>query len=416
MFDFKHKKHLQSSPGKLLHSGAGMRILCVMKKIIVHVRLNGVPGRNELNGIFRYLARKEDWDFRIVQDEAALEAELRQSASGPGRPDGFIISAPVSDDICALVGKNKVPTVLLDIHPSRIPRRKKNLAFIRNDDGGIGLAAAKHLMSLGNFRSYAFIHAKDRKPWSERRGEAFAFGLAKRGHTPKVYRANSLPDAEDRIKLAAFLSRLEKPAAVFAAWDERAVQTLECCHDAKIAVPEEMALLGVDDEILCDHTKPPLASIRPDNTEEGFKAAEALDLMIRGKPAPTVVTCRIKGVVERESASAIAPGGHLVRQALAFIAANAATNLKVRDVVAHLGVSRRLADQRFHQFQKESILSAITRARVEELKRRLRETDAPIGRITADCGFLNASYAKTLFLSKVGQTMTAYRNAKQALR
>ena len=175
-----------------------------MKKIIVHVRLNGVPGRNELNGIFRYLARKEDWDFRIVQDEAALEAELQQSASGPGRPDGFIISAPVSDEICALVGKASGPTVLLDIHPSRIPRHRENLAFI---------------------------------------------------------------------------------------------------------------------------------------------------------------------------------------------AANAATNLKVNDVVIHLGVSRRLADQRFHQFQKESILSAITRARVEELKRRLRETDAPIGRITADCGFLNASYA-----------------------
>ena len=79
-------------------------------------------------------------------------------------------------------------------------------------------------------------------------------------------------------------------------------------------------------------------------------------------------------------------------------------------------MSRRLADQRFHQFQKESILSAITRARIEELKRRLRETDAPIGRITADCGFRNASYAKTLFLCKVGQTMTAYRNAKLTLR
>lgn len=393
-----------------------MRILCVMKKIIVHVRLSGVPGRNELNGIFRYLARREGWDFRLPFDENALAAELRQSAAGDEKPDGFIISTPVSDEICALVGKTKVPTVLLDIHPSRIHRRRKNLAFIRNDDGGIGLAAAKHLMSLGSFRSYAFVHSKDRRPWSDRRAEAFAFGLRRHGHAVKVFRPNALSTAEDRLKLTAFLAKLEKPAAVFSAWDGRAVQVLECCHDAKIAVPEEMALLGVDDEILCDHTKPPLASIRPDSAEEGFKAAEALDRMIRGKPTPTIVTCRIKGVVERESASAIAPGGHLVRQALAFIVEHAATNLKVRDVVAHLGVSRRLADQRFHQFQKESILSAITRARIEELKRRLRETDAPIGRITADCGFLNASYAKTLFLSKVGQTMTAYRNAKHTLR
>lgn len=387
-----------------------------MKKVIVHTRLSGVNGRNELNGIFRYIARNDDWDLRISQSEAELADELRQSIAGVGSADGFIISATVSESICELIGKVKVPTVLLDIHPYHIPRRRKNLVFVRNDDGGAGIAAARHLMSLGAFQSFAFVHSKDPRPWSDRRCEAFALELRRHGHTVSVFDHNSFSSAEDRARLTEFLTGLAKPAAVFVAWDVRAMQALECCHDAKIEVPTEMSLLGVDDEIHCEHTNPPLASIRPDSVEEGRRAAEALDrLMHSRKPArrerksPMLITCKILGVAQRESASAISPGGHLVRRALAFIAENAATNLKVSDVVSHLGVSRRLADARFRQFHKGSILGAITSARLEELKRRLRETDAPIVRITNDCGFSDSNYAKTLFLRKTGMTMGEYR-------
>lgn len=380
-----------------------------MKKVVVHVRLSGAPGRNELNGIFRYLARKEEWDIRIPQNEDELAAEIRQSIDGKEKPDGFIVAAPVSDEVCRLVARTTVPTVLLDIHPYHVKHRKKRLVFVRNDDGGVGIVAAKHLMGLGNFRSYAFVHAKDPRPWSDRRGEAFAFELGQHGRSVRVFGTNALAPDEDRRRLTDFLSGLDKPAAVFAAWDGRALQTLECCHDAKIAVPEELALLGVDDELICEHTKPPLASIRPDNEEEGFRAAEALDRLMCGRKTPGTVICRIVGVTERESASAIAPGAHLVRNALAFICENAAKDIRVGDVIAHLGVSRRLADKRFRQFQKETILDAITRIRLEELKRRLRTTDAPIQRITSDCGFPDASYVKVLFRRKVGMTMRDYR-------
>ena len=151
------------------------------RKIIIHVRLNGAPGRNQLNGIFRHLGRTTAWDLRLTQGEDDLLEEIKATVSNEDHPAGFIVAAPVSDKVCALIAKLRTPTVLIDIRPYRIPGKRPNLAFVHNDDGGIGLAAAKHLMGLGNFRSYAFVHAKETRPWSDRRLKAFAFQLQRRG-------------------------------------------------------------------------------------------------------------------------------------------------------------------------------------------------------------------------------------------
>ena len=382
------------------------------QKVIIHVRLNGAPGRNQLNGIFRYLGRMTAWDIRLTQNESELLEELRSSPEKAEHPAGFIISAPISDEAYAQIAKIHTPTVLIDIRPYHISRRKSNLAFVHNDDGGIGLAAAKHLADLGNFRSFAFIHAKDPRPWSDRRLEAFSYFLNKHNQKCAVYPPNSLSSAEDRQSLTRFLQRLKRPTAVFAAWDNRAVQALECARAAKINIPDEMVLLGVDDDILCEHTHPPLASIRPDSEQEGYHAAKTLDCMFRKKKWARSTLCRISGISERESASAISPGGHLVRRALEFIEQNKTKPIGAADVVKHLGVSRRLTDRRFQQFQHETILEAITRIRLKEVQRRLRNSKLPIVKIAQACGFPDASYLMTLFQKKFGMTMSKWRHSR----
>lgn len=379
------------------------------KKVILHFRLNGVPGRNQLNGIFRFLGRLGNWDLRLTQSEQELIAELEVARRGTSRPDGFIVSTPVSDEICRKIETVTTPTVLLDIRPHRISNRSHNLAFVLNDDAEIGRTAARHLIGLGNFRSFAFIHAKDTRPWSYLRGEAFLQELERHGRSCSILPPNDFDSEVDRARLTDFLRGLERPAAVFAAWDNRAIQVLEAAREARIVLPDEMAVLGVDDEILCEHTHPPLASIRPDNESEGYAAAETLDNMINGRKWHVSTLCAICGISERESASAIAPGGHLVRRALDFIYANRTRPLRVTDVVQHLGVSRRLADQRFRQFQSESILECITRIRLEEVKKRLTSSDASIATIAQACGFHDTSYLMTLFQRKVGMTMRAWR-------
>ena len=381
------------------------------RKVIIHVRLNGAPGRNQLNGIFRYLGRTTAWDMRLTQNESELLEGLRSSIEGSERLDGFVISAPISNEAYAQIARLHTPTVLIDIRPYHIPGRNRNLAFVHNDDGGIGLAAAKHLADLGNFRSFAFIHAKDPRPWSDRRHEAFSYFLAQHGQECAVYPPNDLTSAEDRQSLTKFLQRLKRPAAVFAAWDNRAVQVLECARAAKINIPDEMALLGVDDDILCEHTHPPLASIRPDSEQEGYHAAQILDCMFQRRKWARSTLCKISGISERESASAISPGGHLVRRALEFIEQNKTRPIGAADVVKHLGVSRRLADRRFQQFQHETILEAVTRIRLKEVQRRLRNTKLPIVKIAQACGFPDTSYLMTLFQRKFGMTMSEWRHS-----
>lgn len=380
-----------------------------LRKVIIHVRLIGAPGRNQLNGIFRYLGQTTAWDIRLTQSENDLVEIIKAALTRDDSPDGFIIAAPLSEETCGLISQLRVPTVLIDIRPYRIRRKNKDIAFVVNDDKGIGQAAAKHLCGLGHFRSFAFIHAKEPRPWSDHRLESFSAWLNKHGHSCRVYEANNLTPPENRHRLTEFLSALDQPAAVLAAWDTRAYDVLECAHEAKIAIPTEMALLGVDDDILCEHTHPPLASIRPDNEQEGYCSAKTLDLMMKKLQWPKSTLCPISGISERESASAIAPGGHLVRRAMEFIEQNKTNPIKTTDVVKHLGVSRRLADQRFRQFQHESILEAITRVRLKEVQRKLRSSKLSIDKIARDCGFPSSSYLMTLFQKKFGMTMREWR-------
>lgn len=385
------------------------------RKVVAAFRLNGVVGRNLLAGVFRYLGGSGNWNLRLAQGVDELLAEIAGAAAAGGA-DGFLISAPfASDEVLTALSAGEVPVSFIDVPPARFAARRRNVAFVRNDDGGIGLLAARHLSSLGNFRSYGFVATVQPRDWCSRREKGFRAGLAQRGLSCATYAADGHHDAaRDRTRLTKWLKALPKPAAVLAAFDERGMQVLECCHDGRISVPGQIALLGVDnDELLCENTMPPLASIAPDSETEGMRAAATLDKMmrdgIRRPRRPEIVVCRVKGVVERASAAPIAPAGHLIRRALAFIRRNAARNIGVPDVVAHLGVSRRLADKRFREYQDESILQTITRMRLEEVKRRLRETHASINAITAACGFPDANYLKALFRRHVGMTMRDYR-------
>ena len=114
-------------------------------------------------------------------------------------------------------------------------------------------------------------------------------------------------------------------------------------------------------------------------------------------------------IVERQSAKPVTPATRLVEQATAFIRRNALKGIGAMDVVNHLGVSRRLADVRFRQFTGQSILAAILKVRLDEVKRRLRDTNTPIAKIAAACGFRGENYAKKLFKSRFGVSMSVWR-------
>ena len=172
-------------------------------------------------------------------------------------------------------------------------------------------------------------------------------------------------------------------------------------------------MLGVDnDTLICENTHPRLSSVMPDFEGEGYLAAETLDSMMHGEgPNSCVLLADIKEVVRRESTCELSSAGRLVQKAVVYIDRHALEGIGVEDVVRHLKCSRRLADLRFRELQKRSILQAITERRLDEVKRRLRETREKIDSIAASCGYTNPNYLKNLFKKRFAMSMSAFRRA-----
>ncbi len=380
------------------------------------LRLSYGSGRDLLYGISCYARKHCRWRFHIINftDDATLDEIRRAEDEGI---DGIIANGVDNESIAKFLSKSRTPLVVIGARSPGLGRRRENIAFVRNDDVAIGRYGAAYLSSLGHFRTYGFI-ARSHGMFhyvSQLREEGFRSHFAGKATDVRTYATDTSVERgsfADISPMAAWLNALPKPAAVMAVDDLRATHTLEAAAAAGIKVPKELAVIGVDnDELLCDMTEPPLTSIAPDHVRLGELAAETLDRLMRTSPLNHTLTLRstAKTLAERQSAKSVTPSVHLVERATAYIRRNATKGIGADDVIRHLGVSRRLADLRCRQLTGESILSAILRIRLAEVKRRLKDTDTPIAKITAACGFKGENYAKKLFRSRFGMSMTGYR-------
>ena len=379
-------------------------------KIWVYLRLSYASGRDILYGISRYARTNAHWNIRLMPfsgEDSKLPFPLPQEA------DGIIASEPLAVDAAS----SKIPLVVIGTREEWLGRRMKSLAFVRNDDAAIGRFGAGFLKSLGKFRSFGFVPTNTPYYCSILRSEGFHAELAK-GNIVDVrdYRAEGVGDgtAEDIKAIGKWLADLPKPAAVMAVHDLRATHVLEAANMMKIKVPEQMAVIGVDnDELLCDFTSPQLTSIYPDHVKEGELAAATLQSLLKKNAPRHVHTFRsnAKSIVERESTRHISPATHLAEEAMSFIRRNAVKGICATDVARHLRVSRRLCDLRFKECHGETVLEAILRLRFAELKRRLASSNAPIGKIIAACGFTCESHAKRMFRKRFGMSMREWRTS-----
>ena len=387
------------------------------KRVVVSFRLAGEPGRRKLGGFLRYIAERElDWQLQFVRIREDFSSELVRSFSERGI-DGIIYSMPSAKDGAMELAKLTIPTVALDIYDETILRgRKRNLVYISCSAEDSGKDAAQHFLSQGLYRSYGFVPDLGGNIWSKLRGEAFAAEMKANGFSVARYRVRGR--GYDLPHLADWIAAMPKPAAILSAFDDRALQVLEACHEANVAVPRDVAVIGVDnDEMLCANSTPTLTSVQPDHDRMGYLAAERLAKMMDGQTSnrPERILVGTKTIVVRESTNPISNAGRLVQRALAYIRANVTRAIKPRDVAAYLKVSRSLADLRFRELQKESIGDSIRNYRLEEVRRRLMATNDTVENIAADCGFAKLSRLNADFKRKYGSTMSAYRLAQRNL-
>jgi LacI family transcriptional regulator len=199
--------------------------------------------------------------------------------------------------------------------------------------------------------------------------------------------------------------------AVFADWDNTAFRTLEICAEAGIDVPGRVSILGTDnDEVLCRGVEPALSSILPDHVGLGFRVAQELERRMNGgRPQLVILKASVREILTRDSTRTPQPAEHLIRLALRFIAENDTRNLTPTDVVAHLGVSRSLADLRFREIENTSIRQAIEDRRMNIAEKAMSETNRPIRQVARESGYRNIKTFEAAFRRRYGTTPGAFR-------
>jgi len=363
-------------------------------------------------GIFRRMGATGKCDIRIVSSEDTL-CDLVAAENPAERPDGIISSVPYSDRAKAAIAASDLPFVGIGMSEGDIPARCGKSGFVLNDNEGIGRAAAGYFLGLGGFRSFAYVPDALGRGWSQLRGDSFAAALGKAGKRCETFEG----DGGDTTALSDFLAGLPRPAAVLAAWDGRAADVIRAAHAAHLDIPGDVAVLGVDDDkLICEHSVPPLSSVKTDSEGMGEAAAKMMLAFLAGKArgAAKCARCHVLGIAERQSTGSPAPAAAMIERALAFIREEAVNGIGPEDVARFLKVSRRLLDLRFRQFESKSVARMIAERKMESVMRLLAESDTPVKNAFKQSGFGDISHATKMFKKATGASPEAWRAAHSA--
>ena len=351
-------------------------------------------------------ARTEDGDLQ-------LHRSSRSAASVSGliellRPDGIIVweDALSPAEVVSAVG-DAVPTVFVDCGESIERGMRIRAGRVRSDPSSIAATAARVLLSSG-YSDFAFVPNGIPLPWSVERGEIFEHCIevtGKRFHRFERGATRGTGVSPVAATLEHWLEALPKPCGIFAANDSVGEEVLGACAHIGISVPDEIAVIGVDDyEYFCEATMPTLSSIPLDSRAEGRAAVALLDAMMsapRRKPPTRFVPPR--DAVLR--ASTRFARDRRVARALEFIRLNACTDkFGPRDVVREMGVSRTLADKLFRTVLGQTILDEIHSVRLARAKELLAAGTAPDA-VGAACGYASHDDFRRVFRKRIGTTI-----------
>jgi len=380
-------------------------------KIVLLINPSRQYTRGILSGIAEYARLQGLWTFYRPLEYRERKAGRRLLPVLKAlKPDGILMREPPENK--AII-KMDVPTVCFPYSRETI----EGVANVTTDQEAVASMAADHLLNLG-LQHFAYCGFDDWW-WSRRRRDSFCATVSRAGFKAEVYRLPSLRSEQtwDRElpRIIAWLRRLPKPVGIMACNDDRGELVIDACKMEGLEVPDEVAVVGVDnDTLICDLCSPPLSSVAESLHKTGYEAAETLDRMIKGleKGRPTLCI-RPTHVAARQSTDVLAMDDLDVVMALRFIRQRVRLNIGVQQVVEVTTLSRRTLEQRFRHVLGHSIHDEIQRVRLELLKRMLVGTSKSVTEIAKILGFPDAAHVSRLFRKAEGISPMMYRRQCQ---
>lgn len=374
-----------------------------MKRIALLIETSRYYGRGLLRGIAKYSHLHGPLAF---YSETGGRNKISYAELKDWKIDGIIARDEKLDKGIMEMG---LPLV---VYVSRTEPKKYQHIIIANNIA-IGTMAAEHFLER-KYRHFGYCGFSD-VYYSKMRLKSFADRLAQEGFSVSVYEKTQRDIKhsweKEQNRICEWLQKTPKPIAIFACIDERSRHVAEACKRSQLNVPEDVAILGVDDDILvCELSDPPLSSVAMNPIEGGYEATKLLMDMINGKKVkqkqvvilPTHITIR-------RSTDILAIDDKEVINAITYIKDNAKKPLQVEDVVKHVALSRRSLEVKFRNTIGRTPHDFIKHIRIQKISEILRTTDLSIKQIDQLFGFHNSNNLARYYKQATGITCHEYR-------
>jgi LacI family transcriptional regulator len=379
----------------------------VNPRVALLIETSNAYARGLMHGIVSYMREHRPWSIYLAEHSRGDRPPAwLKDWDGDG-----VIARIENLAIAQQIRRLRVPVV--DVSAARlIP----GLPWVETDDAAIACMAAEHLLERG-FRHFAFC-GDERFNWSRWRREHFEKRIREAGHPCAVCApaATAMPDPEKEVTaIARWVAGLPKPVGIVACYDFRGHQVLDACRREGVAVPDDVAVLGVDnDELLCDLTDPPMSSVILNTHRTGYQAAALLDRMMSGETVKAeAYLIEPFGVATRQSTDVLAIEDPNIVAVVRFIREHACEGISMKEVLRALPQSRRQLEARFQKLLGRTPHEEIMRVRLNRAKLLLAESDLTLERIAELTGFPHVEYFSVVFRKETSLPPSRFRAANR---
>lgn len=376
------------------------------KQIAILVETSLDSGRQIVRGISRFARERNDWSlFFHTGPLGAMVPAALETWSGQG-----IIARIANPQLLTLVQSRQVPAV--DVL-GNIPNT--SFPIVKSDEQAIARLVGNHLVDRG-FRHLAFF-GLSKESWSTDRKNALSTFCSEKLDRPLASFEFDHMDRDSQswpayaANVRSWIRSLPKPVGIMIASDQFGPDLIEACHSEGLSVPDQISLVGVDNDLpFCEICQPQLSSVEPNHELVGYEAASLLNAILEKQSAHSqLLEIPPRLLLIRQSSDATALEDPALVKALRYIRANAGEAISVEDIARESGVSRSVLQRRFKNSLHKTVLEAILEFRVARAKEMLSTTKLPLPDVAERCGFRHQEYLGYVFKKRIGCTPGQYR-------